>query len=948
MNWSPTGGRGTVFGREAERVRIEALLGTVVSGPVGVAIEGAPGIGKTTLWRDTVASARGGGWQVLSTAPSEPDRDLAFAGLGDLFEGLPAAVLDALPEPQSRALRTALSIDDGPAVNQQTLPRAVLAVLRALAGTTRLLIAIDDEQWLDRPSARMLAFALARLHDQPVALLLARRPGADAASLYAQVADRFGAAGMTTLHLDALDRTSIGSMVAAHLGDGWSGRALTQVHEASGGNPLYALAIARTLDGRAGAGREVAIPSTLTDAISRRLDHLEDPTAEALLVIAAAAAPTPALLHAVLDDFALEHLDAALDAELIEAHGDRLAFTHPLLASTHYARAPAAGRRLVHRRLAATVPDVVERAQHLALGAEAPDDAVAASLADAAAVAGRRGAPEAAADLLEQALRLTPLENDAARRAFAVAAAEQRWASGEFTRAEAILAPVLSSEVSGAIRARALRLTSLVRSTDDFISQWPLLEQALDHARDDPEIRARIEMDLAVWANNRGDFAAAVQWARAAVRSAEALGDETLLANALGMQGDAEVHAGAGVVRGLFQRALALSQADESPAYDTPRCAYGRALFWADCLDEARPLLEEALRRARDEGNEPDRLGISWLLGFLEWNAGNLGAADDYRRSTEDAIEIASDDGLFWNVWIDSWMAAGRGELERARTLAEEGMASVRRSGGQSGEIPMAMVLGAVDLWTGDPVAAHERLAAARTRALDGGWGLVGAMGLGLWSTDVEALIALGRLEEAEAVLADLVVRVHAAENPHAVAIAYRSRGLLLAARHNLEAAVEALNAAEAAHTLRPLPAELGRTLLEKGSVQRRAKRKSAAKRSLEQALAILEPLGAELWVARARDELSRIGLRRAVVSDGPTPAQRRVAELLATGASNREIAGTLHMSLRSVESHLTSLYRQFDVRSRAQLVARLATGPAISSDVDGTSTPRHHQPRGL
>jgi DNA-binding CsgD family transcriptional regulator len=137
----------------------------------------------------------------------------------------------------------------------------------------------------------------------------------------------------------------------------------------------------------------------------------------------------------------------------------------------------------------------------------------------------------------------------------------------------------------------------------------------------------------------------------------------------------------------------------------------------------------------------------------------------------------------------------------------------------------------------------------------------------------------------------------------------------------------------------------MGRTLLEKGSLQRRAKRKRAAKQSLEQALAILGPLGAGFWVARARDELGRIGLRRAVSVNGPTPAQQRVADLMATGASNREIAGTLHMSLRSVESHLTSLYRQFDVRSRAQLVAKLATGTAISSIRDDSHAPGHHDP---
>jgi DNA-binding CsgD family transcriptional regulator len=202
-------------------------------------------------------------------------------------------------------------------------------------------------------------------------------------------------------------------------------------------------------------------------------------------------------------------------------------------------------------------------------------------------------------------------------------------------------------------------------------------------------------------------------------------------------------------------------------------------------------------------------------------------------------------------------------------------------------------------------------------------------MTLGLWAWDVEALLALGRVDDAEAVTGDLASRAAAQANPHALAVGQRCRGLLLAARGDLVAAVAALDDALATHALRPIPAEIGRTLLERGSLQRRAKRKSDAKRSLEEAVAILEPLGAALWVSRARDELGRIGLRRPGAAEGPTPAQRRVAELVVSGASNREIAGALHMSLRSVESHLTSLYRQFGVRSRAQLAAKLATGEA-------------------
>jgi DNA-binding CsgD family transcriptional regulator len=124
--------------------------------------------------------------------------------------------------------------------------------------------------------------------------------------------------------------------------------------------------------------------------------------------------------------------------------------------------------------------------------------------------------------------------------------------------------------------------------------------------------------------------------------------------------------------------------------------------------------------------------------------------------------------------------------------------------------------------------------------------------------------------------------------------------------------------------------------LLEKGVLERRAKHKSAAKRTLEEALEALRPLGARMWIDRAEDELGRIGLRRATPSQGLTPAQTRVAELVAAGMSNQQIASTLYMSTRSVESHLTKIYREFGVRSRGQLIAALAERGRGAADESG------------
>jgi DNA-binding CsgD family transcriptional regulator len=169
---------------------------------------------------------------------------------------------------------------------------------------------------------------------------------------------------------------------------------------------------------------------------------------------------------------------------------------------------------------------------------------------------------------------------------------------------------------------------------------------------------------------------------------------------------------------------------------------------------------------------------------------------------------------------------------------------------------------------------------------------------------------------------------------------------MLLAARGDLSGAINAMDRAIAFHLRCPRPFEHGRTLLEKGSIERRAKRKAAAKQSLEQALQILEPLGATIWVTRARDELSRIGLRRAKATTGLTPAQTRVAELVAAGSTNAEIARELHMSLRTVQSHLSHVYREHGVTSRLQLAAALtASADRTTSSVAPPS--RRHKSRG-
>ncbi len=916
-----------MFGRDLELARIDVVLERASSGAVGLAVEGGPGIGKSTVWREAVGRARGRGWLVLEAAPGEPDAALGFAGLGDLFDGLPAGILEGLPDPQRRAVDAALYRADSlqAPVDVLALPRAVLSVIRLLADTGVVVLAVDDEQWLDHASARVLSFALKRVRDERVCLLLARRAGSGGV-LWGEVCDRF-AGGVDVLELGPLGREAVDRLVRSVLRGKLDRRAVARVCEVSGGNPLYALAIARELAraGDVGDG-ELRLPASLTDAVRRRLRRLPARAAAPLFVAAAASHPTLELLAAVVDGFQVRDLDAAVSAGVVAVSDERVAFTHPLLASVHRDSVAAEQRRALHLRLARVIADPEQSVMHLALGSDAGDERVAGALQDAAVLAARRGAPEAAAELFTHAARLTPVEQEDLRWSRTIDAAEQHSAAGDLARARELLEGLLAGALEGSERARAL--LALARSRpDDYSAVRPLLEQALQHAGDDHWLRTRIERVFVNLSSNFGDFAARHEHALAAVRSAEILGEPAALASALAALGTASSSLGLGLRHDLFERALELENPDDetlSTMY-LPSTAYGANLRYDDDLAAARPLLEFAEQRARRRGEAIDHFVMLNRLACVTWLAGDLAAADRYLAAAAQSADEQD------NIEIDSWMAhvegmraLARGELELAREKAEQELALASENNDVHSRRDGATLLAEVQLRNGEPDAAHAILEPLRSEYIARGPWLIAWWWLPPWSCDIEALIATGRLDEAQAVLDDLRERAGAGSNPHAVAVAARSEGLLLGARGEIAAAIEAMQTALGQHARRPLPLEIARTLLEKGALERRAKRKSAAHATLSEALENFDGLGAELWAARARDELSRVGLRRRSNTEGLTPSQRRVAELAVAGKTNVEIAQTLFMGQRTVEAHLTNIYRELGVKNRTQLAAAM------------------------
>ncbi len=931
-----------ILGRDLERARIEGLLDAVASGPVGCIFEGTAGIGKTTLWRDSVEIARLRGFRILQTAPSEPESVLAFAGLGDLFEQLPDEVVDTLHDAQAHALRAALLLGEVPegSGDLQALPRAVLSVLRQLSAAGPVVVAIDDEQWLDPASARVLAFALCRLRDESIAVILAHRPEPEGA-LAMELRRRFNGGGIETVSLEPLAMSTLKSLLEARLKRSISHPLLRRIHQSAGGNPLYALAIATELEARHHEGDrpgDLPIARTLADVIELRLGHLDPRANAAMLAIAALSQPTLAMLQAAIPDFALSDLESAERAGVIETAGGRLRFTHPLLGSTHYAKTPVSKRRELHRLLATVIDDEEECARHIALGAEAPDRDVADMLERAARVAARRGATESAAQLLEDAARLTPIDQPLAWNERTVAAAEHRFTSGEVARARHMLEEVIPDLAAGPLRARARVQLGLMLGHEPRIAM-DLLEAALDDVDGDDQLRVEIESELSLVAMNVGRLEVARDYAALALRTAERLEDQNLVARTLGNVLGTLACTGEPLPRDLLLRVSELEDSTAISTYHQPSTALGLSLFWAGDVDAPRPLLEQAAKRALSRGEEWDRLGVLLTLALLERASGNLELCDQHRQAAEEALgEYA--EGEMWLVCIDAACALDRGDLAVARERAKHGLAQSVRTDRVWQSTRLTPVLAAVELLSGQPERAHARLEELREWLVSSGFGPAGSSRADVWSLDIEALVAMGSLDEAEEVLVELRRRAKLSGSPYVQALVGRSEGLLLAARGDLPAAIDAMNTALDAHAQGRRLFEHGRTLLEKGSIERRAKRKAAAKQTLEQALAMFEPIGAKLWVERTRDELSRIGLRRAKATDGLTAAQRRVAELVAAGLSNPQIARELHMSLRTVESHLSRVYREYGVSSRSQLVATLAVSDFVPSrTADGHET---------
>jgi DNA-binding CsgD family transcriptional regulator len=665
------------------------------------------------------------------------------------------------------------------------------------------------------------------------------------------------------------------------------------------------------------------VPGDLSELLDERVARLSPSTREALLVLAALSTPRCDLVDR-------EHLVPAEEAGLVEVEGERVVFSHPLFAAAVYGSASVPARRRLHRRLASLVGDQEERARHLALGAEAPSETIAVDLEHAAARSVLRGAPDAAAELFELAARLTPstVEGGPLR---VLEAAECHFHAGERGWAVSLAESLLGGSAPSTLRGRALQLLGEIRyHQNSFREAVPLFEEALTLVGDDPRsVELHVDLAFALW--NLGDMSGAAEHGAAAADVAAGIGANGLAAAALAVSAMAEFYLDRPLDRARIESALALEDHDQQVVIAMrPSLLAGVVAFFSDEFDRSKALLEGLRQRMLDQGDESGLPHLDVDLSMLERSLGNLPGAMEYANQ---AYEIAR---MFGSATAQALALAERcyvhataGDVERAREDAARVnmLAAQSDVGYAAGWVRAALAF--LSLSLGDPKAAATLLEPQATAVVRLATFNATAVTFGLPDA-IEALIALGELERAERLTAMLRRHGEIHSRPSALARAARCRALLAAARGEPAIGRSHIDTANRHHARVEMPLERARTLLVKGQIERRDRKKRAAREALQAALEQFESIGARLWADRARADLERTGLRHSE-GDALTASERRIAELAAAGLTNRLIAETVFVSTKTVEANLARAYLKLGIHSRAELGRVMAERNAAS-----------------
>ncbi len=907
-------------GRRGEREALEELIDAVRGGEGrALVVRGEPGVGKTALLEYVVERAPD--CRLVRAAGVQSEMELAFAGLHQLL----APMLDhlqRLPAPQRDALRTAFGFGPGSTPDRFLVAMAVLSLLSDVADERALICLVDDEQWLDRASAQVLAFVARRLEAESVGLVFATRVLSD------------DIMGLPELVLEGLREDDAGALLDSVLTSPLDAQVREQIVTDTRGNPLALLELVRGLTpadlaGGFGIPGGVALSGRIEASFRRRLGALPVPTR--LLVALAAADPVgePSLVWRAAERLGIDSQAAtpAAEADLLE-FGARVKFRHPLVRSAAYRSASLKERQDVHRALAeVTDPksDPDRRAWHRAQAAAAPDEQVAEELERSAGRAQARGGLAAAAAFLERAATLTPEPGRRTQRLLAAAAAKRD-------------AGALDAALGLLVAVEAGPLDSLQHARVDLLRGQIALEQrrAADAGRLLLSAARRLEpLDAAL----------------ARETYLEALG--AAMANDLDVPG------------GTLEVVEAARAAPPGPvpprAIDALLDALAARL--TDGFAASAPLLSGALELLLDLDVSNDEVR-RWL--FLAGGrpstlvAVELWDADAWHTLAARQARLARDAGALVNLQLAlSFLGRSHllaGELTATAQLIEED----RLIAEVSGNPPLRSTEMVLAAWRGQEARVSELIDAASKEA-SADWGIVSSYarsvlynGLGrhdlardaAWSSFVgdqvgsgsfllpelvEAASRTGDIVKVKTALEWLSERRRAISSDWAVGIEARVSALLSEGEE-----AERFYRDSIAHLAKTRTrVELARSHLLYGEWLRRERRRVDAREQLRTAHEMLARMGVEAFAERARRELLATGetARRRTVEtrDELTAQEALIAGLARDGLSNPEIGTRLFISPRTVKYHLRKVFIKLDVTSRNELDRVLQSRPTAA-----------------
>jgi DNA-binding CsgD family transcriptional regulator len=826
-------------------------------------------------------------------------------------------LMERLPRPQHEALAVAFGLTTGPAPNRFLVGLAVLGLLAEAAEGQPLVCAVDDAQWLDSASARILAFVARRLLAERIALVFATREMGSAL------------AELPELRVEPLGRRDARALLESVLPVPLDEGVLERIVAETRGNPLALLELPRGLSptqlaGGFGLPQAAPVSAGIEESFTRRLARLPLQARRLLLVAAADPVGDPALVWRAAERLGIPESAAhTLESEDLLVLSPRVAFRHPLVRSAVYGSAELNERREIHRALAeATDPesDPDRRAWHRAQAASVPDEDVAEELDRSAARAQARGGFAAAAAFLERAVALTPEPSRRSQRA--LAAAQTLFEAGALDDALDLLETVESgTAVDPSVRAHV----HLLRAQIAFASRrgsdaTPLL------------LAAARELEATDAGLARGTFLEALTAATFAGRLARD-----------------------GGVAEVSEAALAGPPMPDSPA-PSDLLLQGLAVRFTEGYAAGAPLLKQALSAFQsDTAPSPQEARWLWLAGWVAlymwddatWTVLSTRQLELVRRTGALSVlplVLANRSSVF----------AFLGDLRTAAVLEDELRAATEATGIAAvpyGPLSIAALRGRenefaelVRTTVGEAEARGEGLALTVTEFLSGalynGLGRYGAAlaaalpaerfyneGPAIWTLTelIEAAVRCGEPERARRAFERVEETTRAAGTDWALGIEARSRALISDGDDVEELYREAITRLSRTS----IRVQLARTHLLYGEWLRRERRRLDAREELRTAHELFRDFGVEAFAERARRELEATGerarKRSADTVDQLTPQEAQIARLAAEGHTNREIAARLFISASTVEYHLRKVFRKLDVKSRTQLEARLS-----------------------